>query len=127
MIERRGSFSSNSNTTVDPICDRINGTVVLAASVSCSRTITSNGSLRPLISDTCRSVDSHFAALHDDIARCLHVDLSATLDRDVLSLDGDRPILLHRDTGAAGLDRHRVSSINDKVLADLVRVVLADA
>src|SRR5262245_24321646 len=67
------------------------------------------------------------AALHDDVLRRLDVDAARAVDGDVLALDGDRAVLLHDDAGLAGLERDLVASGDHQHLADVERVVLADA
>ena len=47
-------------------------------------------------------------ALHRDLARRLHVDLARAGDGDVLALDRDRAVLLHRDRRRAAFQHDRV-------------------
>src|SRR5215217_6112693 len=89
------------------------------ASLSSSRT-------GPCRSWRAPSVLQDLRSLHHDVAAGLDVDLPGAVDRDVLALDLDRSILLHRDAGAAGLDGHRVARVDHEVLADLQCVILAD-
>src|SRR5262245_39202403 len=70
------------------------------------------------------SVLQNLAALHHDVAVGFDVALPAAVDRDVFALDGDGPILLHRDARVPGLYRHRVAGVDDQVLAYLQRIVL---
>jgi hypothetical protein len=52
------------------------------------------------------------------------VDLPAAFQRDVLSLDGDRTVLLHRDARRTGLNRDLIASVDQQFLADLSSIVL---
>src|SRR5262245_19922452 len=73
------------------------------------------------------SVDAYFAALDHHVAVGLHIDLPRAADRNVLALDRDRSVFLHRDACVPGLDRHRVTRVDNQVLAHFERIVLADA
>src|SRR5687768_7145824 len=70
------------------------------------------------------SVLTDLAPLHDDIAGRLDVHLAGAVERQVLPLDGDVAVLLHRDAGLPRLDHDLVADVDLQFLADLDHVVL---
>src|SRR4029079_1079167 len=72
------------------------------------------------------SVLLDLAALHEDVTVGLYVQLAARDDRNVLALDLDGAVFLHRDAGIATLQRHFVSRIDDELIRDLQHVVFAN-
>src|SRR5687767_16034253 len=56
---------------------------------------------------------SDLASFDHNVARCLDGDLPASVERDVLALEGDGSVLLHRDAGAARLNRNLIADVDD--------------
>src|SRR5690242_2323200 len=52
------------------------------------------------------SVLCDFAALEDHVTAGFHIDLAATVERNVFALDGDGAVLLHGNAGRPRLDHN---------------------
>src|SRR5579863_3566460 len=73
-----------------------------------------------------RSILLNLRALHHDVAVRLHIDAAASLNRNVLPLDRDRPVFLHRYTGITRGDRYRITRRDGQIVGHRQRIILAD-
>lgn len=69
--------------------------------------------------DHALSVLEYLRPFHDDVAACRDIDHARAFDRDILALDMNRSILVHRDAGTACLDGYRLTGIDDGIFSDL--------